>query len=136
MSRPLIIATGSVAVVAAVLTLIWTMQRRLMYFPIDDVPTPGEIGLSGVEPVTFETTDALRLNGWFVAASGPSPLQHLVIAGARDRIVPIENSRRLYDAAGAPKTLLLLPNADHNDDELLTGEEMIHAIVHFLQPLA
>ena len=60
----------------------------------------------------------------------------LVIAGGRDRIVPIENSRRLYDAAVAPKTLLVLPNADHNDDELLAGEEMIRAIVHFLQPLA
>ena len=55
MSRLLIIAAGSVAVVAAVLTLIWTMQRRLMYFPTGDVPTAGAIGLSGVEPVTFET---------------------------------------------------------------------------------
>jgi hypothetical protein len=27
--------------------------------------------LSNVEPVTFETTDGLVLNGWFVAASGP-----------------------------------------------------------------
>jgi fermentation-respiration switch protein FrsA (DUF1100 family) len=268
----MIIAAGSVAVVAAVLTLIWTMQRRLMYFPISEVPTPGEIGLSDVEPVIFETTDGLRLNGWFFAASGPSPrvtvlvfngnagnrahraplaaafqrhglqvllvdyrgyggnpgtptenglaadsraahaylagrpdvdasrivyfgeslgtavaidlaVEHppaaivlrspftsmadvgkfhypflpvrflkdrfaaihqigrirmplLVIAGGRDRIVPIENSRRLYDAAVAPKTLLVLPNADHNDDELLAGEEMIRAIVDFLQPLA
>jgi uncharacterized protein len=273
MSRLLILAGGSVAVVAAVLTVIWTMQRRLMYFPIGDVPRPGEIGLSDVEPVVFETTDRLRLNGWFVAARGPSPrvtvlvfngnagnrahraplaaaFQHhglqvllvdyrgyggnpgtptenglaadsraahaylagrpdvdasrivyygeslgtavaidlavehppaaivlrspftsmvdvgqfhypflpvrlllrdrfaaidqirrirvplLVIAGGRDQIVPIENSRRLYDAAVAPKTLLVLANADHNDDELLAGEEMIRAIVHFLQPLA
>jgi fermentation-respiration switch protein FrsA (DUF1100 family) len=57
----------------------------------------------------------------------------LVIAGGRDQTVPIENSRRLYDAAVAPKTLLVLPNADHNDDELLAGEEMIRAIVNFLQ---
>jgi hypothetical protein len=272
MGRPLIIAAGYVAVVAAVLTLIWTMQRRLMYFPIGDVPTPDEIELSDVEPVTFETTDGLRLNGWFVAASGPAPrvtvlvfngnagnrahraplaaalqrhglqvllvdyrgyggnpgtptenglaadsraaraylvgrpdvdaarivyfgeslgaavaidlaVEHppvalvlrspftsmadvgqyhypflpvrlllwdrfaaidqihrirvplLMIAGGRDRIVPVENSRRLYDAAVAPKMLLVLPNADHNDDELLAGEEMIRAIVHFLQPL-
>jgi uncharacterized protein len=272
MSRLLIIAAGSVAVVAAVLTLIWTMQRRLMYFPTGDVPTAGEIGLSDVEPVTFETADGLGLNGWFVAASGPSPritvlvfngnagnrahraplaaalqrhglqvllvdyrgyggnpgtptenglaadsraahaylagrpdvdasrivyfgeslgtavaidlaVEHppaalvlrspftsltdvgryhypflpvrlllrdrfaaieqirrirvplLVIAGGRDRIVPIENTRRLYDASVAPKTLLVLPNADHNDVELLAGEEMIRAIIHFLQPL-
>jgi hypothetical protein len=69
----MILAAGSVAVIAAVLALIWTMQRRLMYFPTGGVPTPGEIGLTDVEPVTFETTDGLGLSGWFVAASGPSP---------------------------------------------------------------
>ena len=272
----MILAAGSVAVIAAVLALIWAMQRRLMYFPTGGVPTPSEIGLTvaltDVEPVTFETTDGLELSGWFVAASGPSPRvtvlvfngnagnrahraplaaafhrhglqvllvdyrgyggnpgaptetglaadsraaraylagrpdvdgsrivyfgeslgtavaidltvehppaalvlrspftsmadvgQHhypflpvrfllrdrfaaidqiqrirvplLVIAGGHDRIVPVENSRRLYDAAVAPKTLFVLPDADHNDDELLAGDEMVRAIVHFLQPL-
>jgi uncharacterized protein len=269
---PMITAAGSVAVIAAILALIWTMQRRLMYFPTRSVQTPGEIGLTGVEPVTFETSDGLRLSGWFVAASGTSPRvtvlvfngnagnrahrwplaaalhrhglqvllfdyrgyggnpgtptknglaadsraarayltgradvdrsrivyfgeslgtavavdlsvehppaalvlrspftsmadvgQHhypflpvrlllrdrfaaidqiqqirvplLVIAGGDDRIVPVENSRRLYDAAVAPKTLLVLPDTDHNDHELLAGEEMVRTIVRFLQPL-
>ena len=59
----------------------------------------------------------------------------LVIAGGRDRIVPIDNSRRLHEAAMAPKTLHVLPDADHNDYELLAGDEMIQAIVRFLQPL-
>ena len=69
----MIIVAGYVAVIAAVLALIWTMQRRLMYFPTGGMPTPSEIGLTEVEPVNFETTDGLRLNGWFVAASGTSP---------------------------------------------------------------
>jgi len=265
-------AAGCGALVACVLALIWTMQRSLVYFPSRGIPTPGATGLTDVEPVTFETTDGLRLSGWFVATSGTStrvtvlvfngnagnrghrlPLamalnqhgvqvllvdyrgyggnpgtptenglaidsraaraylagrpdvdasriayfgeslgtavaiglavehppaalvlrspftsmadvgQHhypflpvrlllrdrfaaadqihriraplLVIAGGRDRIVPIENSRRLYDAAVDPKTLLVLPDADHNDHELLAGDEMIQAIVRFLQPL-
>ena len=268
----MIIAAGSVAVIATVLALIWTLQRRWMYVPTAGVPAPREIGLTDVEPVTFETADGIGLSGWFVAASGPSPRvtvlvfngnagnrahrgplasalqrhglqvllidyrgyggnsgaptesglaadsraaraylagrpdvdrsrlvyfgeslgtavaidlavehppaalvlrspftsmadvgQHhypflpvrlllrdrfaaidqirrirvplLVIAGGRDRIVPIDNSRRLYDAAVTPKTLLVLPDADHNDDELLAGDEMIRAIVRFLQPL-
>src|SRR5713226_5776834 len=59
----------------------------------------------------------------------------LVIAGGHDRIVPLDNTRRLYDAAVAPKTLLVLPDADHNDYELLAGDEMVRAIVRFLQPL-
>jgi fermentation-respiration switch protein FrsA (DUF1100 family) len=266
------VAAGSIAVIAAVLALLWTVQRRLIYIPAGNVPTPGEIGLTGVEPVSFETADGLWLNGWFVAASGTSPrvtvlvfngnagsrahrgplaaalhrhglqvllldyrgyggnpgaptedglaadsraarayvagrpdvdasrivyfgeslgtavavdlaVEHppaalvlrspftsmtdvgrhhypflpvrlllrdrfaaidkiqqirtplLVIAGGHDRIVPVENSRRLYDAAVAPKTLLVLPDADHNDYELLAGDEMIGAIVGLLRPL-
>jgi fermentation-respiration switch protein FrsA (DUF1100 family) len=268
----MITAVAYAAVLSAFLVIIWTVQRRLIYFPTAGVPTPEEIGLADVEPVTFTTTDGLALGGWFVASSGPSPRltvlvfngnagnranrgslaaalrrqgfhvllfdyrgyggnpgspteeglaadsraamtylagrpdvdvsrimyfgeslgtavavnlavehppaavvlrspftsladvgQHhypflpvrlllrdrfasidriqriraplLVIAGGQDRIVPIEHSRRLYDAAVAPKTLLVLPDADHNDHALLAGDEMIGAIVRFLQPL-
>lgn len=59
----------------------------------------------------------------------------LVLAGARDRIVPLESTRRLYDAANGPKRLWVLPEADHNDLELLAGEAMLRAIVDFLEPL-
>ena len=273
MSRLLIMAAaGCVAFIAAVLALIWALQRRLIYFPTSGVATPIETGLTDVESVTFETTDGLRLGGWFVPASGTSPRvtivvfngnagnrghrgplaaalqqhglqvllvdyrgyggnpgaptenglaadsraaraylagrpdvdrsrivyfgeslgtavavdlavehppaaivlrspftsmadvgQHhypflpvrlllrdrfaaidriqrirvplLVIAGGRDQIVPVEHSRRLYDAAAGPKTLLVFPDADHNDEELLAGHEMVGAIVRFLQPL-
>ena len=46
--------------------------------------------------------------------------------------MPINIPRRLYDVAVAPKTLLVVPNADHNDYELLAGLEMIQGIVRFL----
>jgi fermentation-respiration switch protein FrsA (DUF1100 family) len=268
----MMVAAECVAIIAVVFALIWTLQRRLIYFPVGDVPPPGEIGLSAVEAVTFETSDRLKLSGWLFAASGPSPhvtvlvfngnagnrayrgplaaalqrhgfqvllvdyrgyggnpgapsktgliadaraaraylagrsdvdlsrlvyfgeslgtavavdlaVEHppaalvlrspftslrdvgqhhypflpvrlllrdrfstidqirrirvplLVIAGGHDRIVPIDNTRQLYEAAVAPKTLLVLPAADHNDYELLAGDEMIRAMVRFLQPL-
>jgi fermentation-respiration switch protein FrsA (DUF1100 family) len=261
-----------VAVIGVVLASFWTMQRGLMYFPTAHVPTPDEIGLTSVEPVTFETADGFELSGWFLAASGPSPrltvlvfngnagnrayrgplvaafhryglqvllvdyrgyggnpgtptenglaadgraarayllgrsdvdasrlvyfgeslgaavavglaVEHppaslilrspftsmadvgkhhypflpvrlllrdkfpsidrihrirsplLVIAGEHDRIVPIQQSRRLYEAASDPKTFVVVPEADHNDYELLAGDEMIRAIIRFLQPL-
>ncbi len=60
-----------------------------------------------------------------------SPL--LVIVGERDRIVPAEFSHRLYNAAKTPKTILSMPDADHNDYDLLAGEEMIEGIVTFLR---
>lgn len=56
----------------------------------------------------------------------------LVIAGSDDRIVPIEQSRRVYEAATEPKRLLVLEDARHNDLELLAGEEMIGGITRFL----
>lgn len=268
----MIMAAVFVAGIVCVLALIWTLQRRLMYFPTAAVPTPGELGLRDVEPVTFGTTDGLRLNAWFVAAPPSSPRvtvlvfngnagnrahrgslaeafrrhglqvlltdyrgyggnpgiptesglaedsraarrylasradvdasrivyfgeslgaavavglavehppaalvlrspftsmadvgQHhypllpvrlllrdrfdaidqirrvraplLVIAGGQDRIVPTAHSRRLYEAAAEPKTLFVLPDADHNDEELAVGDEMIDAVVRFLRPL-
>jgi uncharacterized protein len=56
----------------------------------------------------------------------------LVIAGAQDRIVPLEHSRQLYEAASSAKKLVILPGADHNDAALASGREMIAAIVQFL----
>jgi fermentation-respiration switch protein FrsA (DUF1100 family) len=56
----------------------------------------------------------------------------LVIAGDRDRIVPFEYSRRLYDAAASPKELKVIRGADHNDDELLAGHEMLAAVLAFV----
>jgi fermentation-respiration switch protein FrsA (DUF1100 family) len=270
MTRVLIIAAVVVAGLLFVLLNIWTLQRRLMYFPAAAVPAPAEVGLDGVEPVTFGTTDGLQLNGWFVATPSPratilvfngnagnrayrgslarafrrrgfqvllfdyrgyggnpgrpteaglaedsravrnylvsrpdvdasrviyfgeslgaavavrlavdhppaalvlrSPFtsmadvgQHhypilpvglllrdrfdaidqirrvrvplLVIAGDQDRIVPTEHSRRLYEAAPGPKTMFVMPGADHNDAELAEGDEMIDAVTMFLAPL-
>lgn len=59
----------------------------------------------------------------------------LVIAGARDSIIPLDQSRRLFDAARAPKEMIVLPGADHNDYALLAGREMIDGIVRFLEGL-
>lgn len=62
-----------------------------------------------------------------------SPL--LVIAGDRDSVIPVEQSRQLYDAASSasPKELLIVRGADHNDASLLDGDEMISAVDAFLQ---
>ena len=272
MRRAMIAAAVFVTVIGAVLALFWALQRRLMYFPTAHVPTPAEIGLTPVEPVTFETADGLKLSGWFLAASGPLPrltvlvfngnagnrgyrgplaaalhrhglqvllfdyrgyggspgsptetglaadgraarayllgrsdvdgsrlvyfgeslgaavavglaVEHppaalilrspftsmadvgqyhypflpvrlllrdrfpsidrihrlrsplLVIAGQHDRVVPIQQSRRLYEAASARKRLVVVPETDHNADELLAGDDVIRAIVRFLLPL-
>jgi fermentation-respiration switch protein FrsA (DUF1100 family) len=262
------VAIGWLAVLVTLLAFVWTVQRRLIYFPSDRVPSPSALGLMDIESVGIDTRDGLRLGGWFFPAVGrpratvivfngnaghrahrvplaqalrqqgvqtllfdyrgyggnagspsesglaedaravraylaarpeveaarlvyfgeslgtgvavglameqpPAALilrspftsmadvgQHhypwlpvrlllrdrfpvetrlrqlrvplLVIAGDRDRVVPIEQSRQVFENAAAPKTLLVLPGIDHNDGELLAGTRMVRAIVEFL----
>jgi fermentation-respiration switch protein FrsA (DUF1100 family) len=57
----------------------------------------------------------------------------LVIAGDDDRIVPLEDTRRLYEAIQSPKRLLVIEGADHNDEVLAVGPEVIRAVVELLR---
>lgn len=57
----------------------------------------------------------------------------LVIAGSEDATVPPTQSRELYELAGEPKELVVIPGADHNDAELVAGETMTEAIVRFIR---
>ena len=267
----LALAVGVILVLVSLLAIVWTQQRRLIYFPFGAVPTPAAIGLEGVTPVTFRTSDGLVLNGWFVSRT-PSPqftvivfngnagnrafrapladalsraghavllfdyrgfggnpgapaesglrldaraareyvagrsdvdrrrvvyfgeslgtgvatelaVEHppaglvlrspftsltdvgrhhytllpvgwllrdryatidriarvkapvLVIGGDQDRVVPIDQTRRVYEAAHDPKSLLVIKGADHNDDSLLAGRELIDEVLRFLRDL-
>lgn len=267
-SRVAAVGVAAFVAIAFILTVIWTMQRRLIYFPLTDEADPGEYGAE-VEAVSFSTDDGLDLAAWWFAAPAPpsaatvlvfsgnaghrgyrvplaealrergldvllvdyrgyggnpgvpserglvadsraaraylarragvdlsrlvyfgeslgsavaislasehppatlilrSPFTSmsdigahhypflpvrlllrdrfasidrisqvrcpvLVIAGDRDRIVPLAYSRRLYDAAQGPKALTVIRGADHNDNELLAGGQMIEAMIEFL----
>ncbi|MDH3194562.1 MAG: alpha/beta hydrolase [Acidimicrobiia bacterium] len=56
----------------------------------------------------------------------------LVIAGSEDSIVPLSQSRALYELAPTPKELVIVRGADHNDPELVAGPEVIEAIDRFV----
>jgi fermentation-respiration switch protein FrsA (DUF1100 family) len=61
---------ATLVILAAVfLVLVWTGQRRLIYFPFGDLPAPESVGLVGVENVAFQTADELTLHGWLVPAA-------------------------------------------------------------------
>jgi hypothetical protein len=266
------IAAVFIGLVLALLALVWLMQRRLIYFPAAYLPSLDDAGISGGEPVTFETSDGLRLGAWLFAGAGPQPrltllvfhgnggnrahrvplaaalrkhgiqvlltdyrgyagnpgspteqglaldaraalsylhtradvdrarivyvgeslgtgvavqlaTEHapaglilrspftslvdvgryhypllpvrlllwdrfpsieraahidcpvLLIAGERDSVVPIDDTRRLYAAFHSAKTLVEIPGADHNDEALLDGDAMIESILRFVRPL-
>ena len=56
----------------------------------------------------------------------------LVVAGGRDRIVPVSHSRRLFAAAPEPKRLVVLDGADHNDHDLHAGPRLVGELRAFL----
>jgi fermentation-respiration switch protein FrsA (DUF1100 family) len=56
----------------------------------------------------------------------------LVVAGERDRVIPVEQSRRLFERAAEPKRFVLVPGADHNDPPLNDGPPFIGPAVRFL----
>jgi fermentation-respiration switch protein FrsA (DUF1100 family) len=269
--RLFVIALVFLVVLVSFVGLVWTQQRRLIYFPFGAVPDPATIGVEGITPVSLPTADGLTLHGWFVtrtqtpeftvivfngnagnrafrvpladafaranmaallfdyrgfggnpgspSESGlridaraareyvlgrpgvardrlvyfgeslgtavatelavehpPAALilrspftsltdigrQHypmlpvgwllrdrydtldriarisvpiLIVGGDRDNIVPIAQTRRVYDAARNPKSLLIIDGADHNDAALAEGREMMDRVVRFLREL-
>lgn len=60
----------------------------------------------------------------------------LVIHGDMDEIVPMEQGMRLYEAAGDPKELYIIPGAGHNDTYMVGGEEYFQALARFVEGLA
>jgi hypothetical protein len=58
----------------------------------------------------------------------------LVIAGTADRIIPADDTRRLFAAAPEPKRLVEI-DADHNDYDLLAGDALVEAVAAFIRRL-
>lgn len=56
----------------------------------------------------------------------------LVVAGSADRIVPTEQSQRVYHAASQPKVFVLIEGAGHNDFALLAGSQLVDDVATFL----
>lgn len=57
----------------------------------------------------------------------------MIIAGSDDSIVPIEQSRKLFEASPGPKRLLVIDGADHNDVALTAGDRLVDEVVEFLE---
>ncbi len=56
----------------------------------------------------------------------------LVIAGDADSIIPIDQSRLVFEAAPGPKELVVVSGADHHDPGLVAGPEVINQVIAFI----
>lgn len=56
----------------------------------------------------------------------------LFIHGDEDRTVPIDQGRKLFEAANEPKSFYVIPGADHNDTYQVGGSEYFEKIREFL----
>lgn len=102
-------ATGTLAVLAVVLVLggvMWGLQRRLIYFPDQQLP-PVAQALPGGREVTLDTGDGLALQAWFCAPSGRDREMAVLVAPGNggDRADRVPLARRL--AADGFAVLLL-----------------------------
>jgi len=59
----------------------------------------------------------------------------LILASDSDRIIPVAESRRLFDAANEPKRIVVFPGAAHNDLTMLAGPELLHEVYRFLEDM-
>ena len=68
-----------------------------------------------------------------VAAVGNVHAPLLVVIGDHDRFLPIEEGRRLFDAAPEPKELWIVPGADHESIEWSRREEYERRVGEFFR---
>ena len=69
------------AILLILLVIIWTQQRRLIYFPSGNAPDPASMGLVGVSAVTFPTADGLMLHGWLISRTDNASFTIVVFNG-------------------------------------------------------
>lgn len=79
-------------------------------------------------PISLLLRDRYPNDHWI----GQIDVPVMMIGGSEDRIVPLEQTERLFELASPPKNLLVVEGAGHNDLALLAGTEMIDGIVRFL----
>ena len=72
--RRTLVAVAIVALVAnGLVALLWSQQRRLIYFPSRGPVPPAASVLRGGQDVVLETADGLRLGAWYLPAAGRGP---------------------------------------------------------------
>ena len=57
----------------------------------------------------------------------------LIIHGKKDKIIPFEMGKSLFDASRDPKYFMSIENAGHNDTYVVGGERYFSALMSFIR---
>jgi hypothetical protein len=80
--RPVLLGAAVIGVVVLVLTsLLWAVQRSLVFLPDDGPQQPAAAALPGARDVQLATTDGLRLTAWYLPGPAPDSAAVLVANG-------------------------------------------------------
>lgn len=94
---------AALVILVIFLAIIWSGQRRLIYFPFGDVPSPRDAGLHDAAVVTFGTEDGLMLTGWFIPSPSPPARSTVMVfngnAGNRAFRAPLASALRAHNMA-------------------------------------
>ena len=86
-------------VASALLALIWSQQRRLIYFPTPGPVPPAGAVLPGGRDVELHTEDGIRLGAWFFPVpGGPGPAVLVCNGNAGDRSMRAPLAAALFRA--------------------------------------
>jgi len=69
-----------VVLVGALVALVWTLQRSLIYLPSGGPVPPARGIIEGARDVTLTTSDGLRLRAWFVPAASSGDGSTVLVA--------------------------------------------------------
>jgi pimeloyl-ACP methyl ester carboxylesterase len=88
---------AAVAVVSIILTVVWALQRHLIYLPATAEVAPAATVLPGARDVQLHTSDGLVLGAWFLPATGPDRGVTVLVANgnAGDRSLRASLARAL-----------------------------------------
>jgi fermentation-respiration switch protein FrsA (DUF1100 family) len=92
--------------------------------PFVDLPSAGQEHYPGL-PVRLMLRDRFPVADRLARVAVPT----LIVYGTADSIVPAGQSRTVAERAAGPVRVVVVEGADHNDAALLTGPQLIDAVV-------
>lgn len=87
--RTALILVATVTVVAALFGLLFSQQRRLIYFPSTGPVPPASVVLPGARDVVIHTADGLALGAWYLPGGAPAVLVLSGNGGDRSMRAPL-----------------------------------------------